>query len=107
LDGWSYFNYDRAKGGEQQREFYNTSTRMDGADGPLGRMETRCVRLIGEEEIEVQAGKFKAAHFQLMWGAPKASLAELWVAGEDKILLRYEWGEFDLECELISWKVEK
>jgi hypothetical protein len=107
LDSWIYFNYDRTKGGEQPRTVYNASTRFDGADGPLGRLETRCVRLIGEEEIEVPAGKFKAAHFQVMSHALKSPPADIWVAGEDKILLRYDWREFDLECELISWKVEK
>jgi len=107
LDGWMYFNYDRAKGGEQLRTFYNTSTRLDGADGPLGRVETRRVKLIGEEEVEVPAGRFKAAHFQMDSDNLEVPAASLWVAGEDKILLRCDWRELDLEYVLTSWKVEQ
>ncbi len=100
LDGWMYFNYDREKGGEQLRIFYNTSTRLDGADGPLGRVETCRVKFIGE-------GRFKAAHFQMDSDNLEVPAANLWVAGEDKILLRCDWRELDLEYVLTSWKVEQ
>jgi len=107
LDGWMYFNYDREKGGEQLRTFYNTSSRLDGADGPLGRMETCRVKLIGEEEVEVPAGRFKATHFQVDSDNLEVPVSNLWVAGEDKILLRCDWGELDFEYVLTSWKVEQ
>jgi uncharacterized protein Usg len=107
LDGWMYFNYDREKDGQQLRIFYNTSTRLDGADGPLGRVETCRVELIGEEEVEVPAGRFKAAHFQMDSDNLEVPAASLWVAGEDKILLRCDWRELDLEYVLTSWKVEQ
>jgi hypothetical protein len=106
LDGWMYFNYDRLLGGEQRRMFYNTSSRLDGADGPLGRVETCRVNLIGEEEVEVPAGRFKAAHFQVDSDNLEVPAASLWVAGEDKILLRCDWHELDLEYVLTAWKVE-
>ncbi len=107
LDGWTYFNYDRAKGGEQIRTFYNTSTRWDGTDGPLGRMETYRVKFIGEEEVTVPAGTFKATHFTIDSDLIKVPTSNIWVAGEDKILLRYDWDEFDLEYVLTSWKMEQ
>jgi hypothetical protein len=107
LDGWMYFNYDREKGGEQLRIFYNTSTRLDGADGPLGRVETCRVKFISEEEVEVPAGRFKAAHFQMDSDNLEVPAANLWVAGEDKILLRCDWRELDLEYVLTTWKVEQ
>src|SRR5262249_52869543 len=50
LDGWLIFNYDRTRGGEQVRTFYNTSSRWNGTDGPLGRLETFRINLIGEED---------------------------------------------------------
>ena len=106
-DAWMYFNYDRALGGEQIRTFYNTSARLDGADGPLGRMEKCRVQLIGEEEVEVPAGRFKATHFQMDSDNLEVPASNLWVAGEDKILLRCDWGELDLEYVLTSWKVEQ
>jgi len=107
LDGWMYFNYDREKGGQQPRIFYNTSTRLDGADGPLGRVENCRVELIGEEEVEVPAGRFKAAHFQMDSDNLEVPAANLWVAGEDRILLRCDWRGLDLEYVLTSWKVEQ
>jgi hypothetical protein len=107
LDGWMYFNCDREKGGQQLRIIYNTSTRLDGADGPMGRVETCRVELIGEEEVEVPAGRFKAAHFQMDSDNLEVPAASLWVAGEDKILLRCDWRELDLEYVLTTWKVEQ
>lgn len=107
LDGWAIFNYDRARGGEQRRAIYNTSTRWDGTDGPLGRVGAIRLNLLGEEEITVPAGTFKAAHFTIDSDEPKVPTAHLWVAGEDKILLRYDWGELDHEYVLTWWKTEK
>ena len=107
LDGWMYFNYDRAEGGEQLRTFYNTSTRLDGADGPLGRLENCRVKLIGEEEVEVPAGRFKASLLQVDSDNLEFPSSSLWVAGEDKILLRCDWRELDLEYVLTTWKVEQ
>jgi hypothetical protein len=107
VDAWVYFNYDRLMGGEQLRVFYNTSTRLDGADGPLGRVETCRVKLIGEEEVEIPAGRFKATHFQVDSDNLEVPASSLWVAGEDKILLRCDWRELDLEYVLKAWKVEQ
>lgn len=107
LDGWAIFNYDRTLGGQQTRAVYNASTRWNGTDGPLGRLETVRLNLLGEEEITIPAGTFKAAHFTIDSDELKTPTAHLWVAGEDKILLRYDWGEMDCECVLTSWKTEK
>lgn len=106
LDGWTIFNYDRARGGEQSRAVYNTSTRWNGTDGPLGRMETCRVNLLGDEEVTVPAGTFKATHFTIDSDTLEVPTAHLWVAGEDRILLRYDWGELDHEYVLTSWKTE-
>ncbi len=107
LDGWAIFNYDRTLGGQQTRTVYNTSTRWNGTDGPLGRLETVRLNLLGEEELTIPAGTFKAAHFTIDSDELKTPTAHLWVAGEDKILLRYDWAELDHEYVLTSWKTEK
>ena len=107
LDGWAIFNYDRACVGEQHRIVYSTATRWNGSDGPLGRLGTIRLNLVGEEEVSVPAGTFKATHFTLDSGDPKALPAHLWVAGEDKILLRCDWEEMDREYVLTSWKTEQ
>jgi len=113
LDGWMIFNYDRAKGGPQLRTVYSTS--MPGSavgDSPgsfalLGRMEACRVSLLGEEEIVVPAGTFKATHFTVDSGTGKSPASHLWVAGEDRILLRREGGEPGHESVLTSWKTEQ
>lgn len=107
LDGWTIFNYDRTRGGEQSRAVYNTSTRWNGADGPLGRMESCRVNLLGDEEVTIPAGTFKATHFTIASSTQEVPTAHLWVAGEDRILLRYDWGELDHEYVLTSWKTEQ
>ena len=107
LDGWTIFNYDRAKGGEQMRTIYNTSTRWNGTDGPLGRLGTYRINLLGLEEVTVPAGTFKATHFTIDSDFIKVPTSHLWVAGEDRILLRYDWGEFDHEYVLTLWKTEQ
>lgn len=107
LEGWAIFNYDRRLGGEQNRTVYNTSTQWNGTDGPLGRLETIRLNLLGEEEITVPAGTFKAAHFTMAFADPKIPTSHLWVAGEDKILLRCDWAGMDHEYVLTSWKTER
>jgi hypothetical protein len=113
LDGWMIFNYDRAKGGPQVRTVYNTL--MPGSDvggtlgppGPLGKLETCRISLLGEEEIVVPAGTFKATHFTVDSNAGKSSASHLWVAGEDRVLLRREGGEPGHEYILTLWKTEQ
>lgn len=106
LDGWLLFNYDRSKGGEQIRTFYNTSTRWNGTDGPLGRLEPFRIRLVGEEELTVPAGTFKATHFTLDSDILNVPTSHIYVTGEDRILLKYDWADYDLEYVLTAWKIE-
>ena len=106
-DGWAIFNYDRAQNGEQKRTVYNTSMRWSGTDGPLGKLGTIRLNLLGEEEITVPAGTFKASHFTIDSDEANVPTSHLWVAGEDKILLRYDWGEMNHEYMLTSWVTEK
>ncbi len=106
LDGWIFFNYDRAIGGEQVRTVYNTSLQWNGSQSLLGRLGAYRVNFIGEEEVEIPAGNFKATHFQVESDLLDAPTSQIWVAGEDKILLRCDWGELDLEHVLTSWRVE-
>ncbi|MDX2031138.1 MAG: hypothetical protein SF339_10735 [Blastocatellia bacterium] len=105
LDAWLLFGYYRSQGGEQPRRFYNTSSLWNGADGPLGRLETFRLNLVGDEELTVPAGTFKAAHFTLDCDAIPAPTSHLYLTGEDRILLKYDWAEYDLEYALVAWKI--
>jgi len=100
LDGWLIWAYDRARGGEQRVTFYNTSTKWNGTDGPLGRLETQRLTLLGEEEVSVPAGRFRATHFKFDADDVKVPTSHLWVTGEHQLLVKYDWGELDLEYVL-------
>ncbi|MEM7483473.1 MAG: hypothetical protein AAF481_20125 [Acidobacteriota bacterium] len=102
LDGWTFWAYDSDAGGEQVLTVYNTSTRWDGTDGPLGRVEPLRVQLLGEEEIEVPAGRFAARHFRVASDVLDVPPSDIWVTGKDNLLVRYVWQEFDLEYVLQS-----
>ncbi len=100
LDGWTFWPYDADAGGEQVLTVYNTSTRWDGTDGPLGRLEPLRVELVGEQEIEVPAGTFRARRFLVASDVLDVPPSTIWVTGEDNLLVRYLWEKFDLEYVL-------
>jgi hypothetical protein len=102
LDGWIAWGYDLAKGGEQTLTMYNASTRWDGTDGPLGRLETIRVEFLGEEEVTVPAGTFQTRHFRFDADGIDVPTSHLWVTGDDNLLIRYDWSGFDLEYVLVS-----
>jgi hypothetical protein len=106
LYGWIYFNYDRAKGGEQSRTHYNMALDRDALDGPLGRLETYRVALLGDEEVTVPVGTFRAAHLRVDWDEFEMPPTDLWVAGEDRVLLRCDWNGLGHEYVLTKWKTE-
>ena len=102
LDGWTFWAYDAAVGGEQVLSVYNTSTRWDGTDGPLGRMEPLRVELVDEDEVEVPAGTFSARHFLVSSDVLDVPPSDIWVNGGDNLLVRYTWEKFDLEYVLAT-----
>ncbi|MCS6804615.1 MAG: hypothetical protein RMM98_10800 [Acidobacteriota bacterium] len=102
LDGWFCWCLDLSQPGEQQVVHYNTSTRWNGIDGPLGRLEAISATIIGDEQIRVPAGTFQATHFRLTSGEKSIAPADLWVTGSDHLLVKYDWNEFGLEYILES-----
>lgn len=106
LDAWPFWAYDRAKGSEQTVRVYNTSTRWNGTDGPLGRLESLRLKFVGEEDVTVPAGSFRSRLYHLDTDALKVPLSKIWVTGNDNLMVRYDWGELDLEYVLASWTKE-
>ena len=100
LDGWTFWAYDDAVGGEQVLTVYNTSTRWNGTDGPLGRLEPLRVEWVGEEDIEVPAGTFPTRRYRVVSDVLDVPASELWITGEDNILVRYLWRDYDLDYVL-------
>jgi len=107
LDGWTLWPYDLARGGRQTVTVYNTSTRWDGTEGPLGRLEEMEVECLGEEPLETKTGRQVATLFTIDSDTMDSPTCRLWVAGSDRILLRYEWVDFDLEYVLERWSRER
>ena len=101
LDGWPFWAYDPAGGQQQELVVYNTSTRWNGTDGPLGRLETLDVRFLGEEDVTVPAGRFRCRHFTFDTKHVKdVPTSHVYVTGEHSLLVRYDWDGFGLEYVL-------
>lgn len=100
LDGWSAWPYDTERGGQQKIPVYNTSTRWNGTDGPLGRMEELLLEHVGDETLEVPAGSYQCRHFTIDSELLDVPLSHIWVHGDDCLLVRYSWPGFDLEYVL-------
>jgi len=58
------------------------------------------VRYVGEEDVEVIAGRFRAARYELRW-QPRWPAAHLWVLGEDAVFLRLRWEVSGLDSQLV------
>jgi hypothetical protein len=106
LDAWPFWAYDRGRGGEQTITVYNTSTRWNGTDGPLGRIEPLRLRFVTEEDVTVPAGTLRCRLYHLDTDTVEVPLSKIWVTGEDNLMVRYDWGELDLEYVLGSWVKE-
>ncbi len=112
LDGWAFWHYDLEKGGALAETVCNTSPMWNGVTGPLGGLETALVNYVGVETITVPAGTFSARHFRLdsdktiSPDGSKTPTSDLWVTGEDNLLVRYDWDGLDLEYLLTSLVVE-
>jgi hypothetical protein len=101
LDGWPFWALDPKGPNEQRIAVYNTSTKWNGTDGPLGRMETLVIRYIGEEEVTVPAGRFPCRHYRFESpDLPSIPVSDVFVHGDLSLLVRYDWGGLDLEYVL-------
>jgi hypothetical protein len=100
LDAWPWWSYDRQGPAEQGLAVYNTSTRWNGTDGPLGRLETLRVTRHADETVAVPAGTFDCRHLSFDSDELKVPTSHVWLTGPDAILVRYDWAGLDLEYVL-------
>lgn len=98
LDGWQFLSYARASGGEQTVFVVNSSTRPDGADGPLIHVHENRLLIVAEEEVVTLAGgTYLADHFRLLSHLdhdPFDVALDLWVEPTTSIMLRMEWPDY-------------
>jgi len=106
LDGWIALNYNWEVGGLQRRIFYNTSTLWNGTDGPLGRLETYRVTGLDDKDVTCPAGVFPCRHVRMEADFLKVPASDIYVTGKHKVLVKYDWNEFDLEYVLETLKEE-
>ncbi len=93
-DSWHFWYYDKAKGGEQQAVIYNPQVSPRTGVPVLGHLETGMMTYEGTAEVTVPAGTFATEHFKLN------GVIDVWMTGEDKLLVRYALPSADLEYVL-------
>jgi len=106
-DGWqaSAFDYTRGPGVQHLDACTDSSPRPDGGSGPAIGLAEKDLEYVGDEEIEVPAGRFRARHLRIL--PPKRDAAnwaplEIWVAGEDFQLLRMRWDVLKSTYDLVE-----
>lgn len=97
-DGWHFWYYDLAKGGEQELTVYNPDTLGAGPNGLLGKVEKHKAKLVGEETVAVPAGTFKTRHFDF------GGAFQMWVMGEDQICAKLTLPAAKLEYVLTEFR---
>ena len=108
LDGWPFWALDPQGPKEQKIPMYNTSTKWNGTDGPLGRLETLHTVYVGDEDVTVPAGTFRCRHYRFESpDLPNIPVSDVYVHGDLNLLVRYDWGGFDLEYVLVTLEREE
>lgn len=87
VEGWKFTKCDHAVSGTQHVRILTTSATWNGGQMSHGREVTLAIEYIGEEEIEVPAGKFVCDHYLWHTGAIDADI-EVWTTGQDRICAR-------------------
>lgn len=111
-DAWAMSLYDLAKGpGRQSFFMLLSSPDHRGATGPMLYPVDLAIEYVGEEDIEVAAGRFRARHFRFLdVGMPEEHPDyDVWVtADDDYVLLRAQvTGYMQTAYELDAVQVEE
>ncbi len=93
-DGWHFAYYDKEKGGEQLATVYWTSSQEDSL---LGKLREQRINYLGKETVTTPAGTFETDHFTL------DDDAQMWITGEDNILVKFAWEPNDMSYTLIEY----
>lgn len=78
------------------------SSSPDGEKGLIAEPTSLDATYVGEEDITVAAGVFKAHRFGLRW-SPEWPVADLWTHGDDHLFLRLSWSFNRTSYELLEW----
>lgn len=83
-DGWHTADLDTSTPTKRQFQLYSVEASADTAKPVLGTLVPLEVEYVGEEIIEVPAGRFTTQRYRL------AGMNDLWVHGTDRIVIRSE-----------------
>lgn len=95
-DGWHTASHDADGPAKQTVALYSVEASADLARPVLGEMVPLEIEYLGEEELEVPAGRFATRKYRL------AGVNDLWVYGPDKLVVKSEIAVRNLRYVLTS-----
>ena len=95
-DGWHSAGYDAARGGEQSVALYSLEAGTDPMKPVLGTLLPLKIERLGEELVEVPAGRFAATRWRV------AGVNDLWVVGPDRLVMKSVIPARDLQYLLVE-----
>lgn len=100
-DGWHLWYVDRREPASGTLDLLSVEASPDLEKPVLGSLVKMPYEVVGEETIRTPAGEFATTHYRLL-GA-----TDLWVYGEDRVLVRMEQPRFDRLYELVELETEQ
>lgn len=97
MDGWHGWQVRPVKGLKQEAAIFLVDGDPDVTKAMLGKLRTSVFEYLGDETVEVPAGRFAAAHYRMDGDV------DLWVATEDRILVKSAWPKFKSEYLLARY----
>lgn len=99
-DGWHLWYAPDEPGSQGELNLFSVEASADLSKPMLGQLVKMPYEVLGAETIAVPAGRFEARRYRLM-GA-----TDVWVAGEDRLMLRMVMERFDREYLLMRLERE-
>ena len=99
-DGWHLWYADKLPAEGAAINLFSLEASADVAKPILGTLVKMPIEVVGEEVIATPAGRFDTTHYRMM-GA-----TDLWVTGEDRLLVRMVQSRFDREYLLTELQVD-
>lgn len=84
IEGWQVWAYDKSEPGPQTVPLYNMVTTSNTGVKGVGMLQDNVIAFHGAETVETPAGTFEADHYTFYNGR-----YDIWLHGEDQILVRY------------------
>lgn len=97
-DGWHTAGYDATRGGAQSLNLLSVEAGTDLTRPVHGTLVPLAVERIGEETVEVPAGRFSAVRWRL------SGVNDLWLVGEDRLVVKSVIAARDLQYVLTRWE---